>query len=188
MNERFSASQYLYYALIGIVSFIALFFLPFIGSDVGGGFTIPTDAAGWTVFVITKLIGAVVNILIYHFFIRQAKINVRENERYKQACEILERNAKKEYKPRSPGAFFGVQYGFKGVTLIITTIASTFALTQAILTFDWITMLTYVFVITLGLIFGIAEMKKVEAYWTEEYYLYALSRKDNEHDQNTTGD
>ena len=54
---------------------------------------------------------------------------------------------------------------------------SVVALGQAILTFDWVAMLAYIFTIALGLIFGIMQMKKAEAYWTGEFYEYALKKQ-----------
>ena len=48
------------------------------------------------------------------------------------------------------------------------------ALTQAILAFDWISFLVYLFTITMGIIFGVLAMKNAENYWTQEYYDYAV--------------
>lgn len=39
--------------------------------------------------------------------------------------------------------------------------------------FDWISFLTYLLTLIMGVIFGVLEMKTVEAFWTEEYYEYA---------------
>ena len=57
---------------------------------------------------------------------------------------------------------------------------SVVALGQAILSYDWISMLSMLFTIAMGLIFGIMQMKKAEAYWTGEYYAYALKQLKNE--------
>ena len=45
------------------------------------------------------------------------------------------------------------------------------------LTFDWMSMLTYLFTIVIGLIFGIMQMKVSEDYWTDEFWLYAQQVK-----------
>ena len=172
--------QWMYYFIIGIVSLIALCFLPMIGSDIGLGWNIPNTIVGWIVWVTVKLIVAVLNVLIFHCFMLQAKINIKENERYKEAQEILRITNKKEFIPRSPSTWNKKQYGQKGITIFITTGLSTVALAQALLTFDWMSMLTYLFTIVMGLIFGIMQMKTAEDYWTDEFWQYAkIVEKDN---------
>lgn len=165
--------QWMYYFIIGIVSMIALCFLPMIGSDIGLGWNLPNTFVGWTVWVVVKLIVAVLNVLIFHCFMLQAKINIKENEKYLEAQEILRLNNVKDYVPRSPNLWNKQQYGTKGATIFITTALSTVALTQAMLTFDWMSMLTYLFTIIMGLIFGVMQMKTAEDYWTDEFWQYA---------------
>ena len=166
--------QSLNYIIIGIVSLIALVFLPMLGSTVGLGWNIPNTTVGWTVWVAVKLIVATLNVLIFHCFMQQAKVNVKDNENYKRAREILVKQKEKEILPKSPNKWNSQQYIKKGSTIFITTGLSTIALTQAILTFDYVSMLTYLFTIVMGLIFGILQMKTAEEYWTDEYLQYAL--------------
>ena len=169
--------QWMYYFIIGIVSMIALCFLPMIGSNVGLGWNLPNTVVGWVVWVTVKIIVAVLNVLIFHCFMLQAKINIKDDKNYKEAREILSKNDVKEFIPRSPNAWNKQQYGQKGVTIFITTALSTVALTQAMLTFDWMSMLTYLFTIIMGLIFGIMQMKTAEDYWTNEFWQYAQQVK-----------
>ena len=166
--------QWLYYIIIGIISLIALVFLPMVGSEAGMDWNLPTTTIGWIIWVTTKLIVATINILLFHCFMQQAKLNVMENEKYKAANEMLCKVAPHVYNPRSPHKFNTEEYGKKGVIIFITTALSTVALTQAILSFDYMSMLTYLFTIIMGLIFGIIQMKKAEVYWTQEYYDYAV--------------
>ena len=170
--------QSLYYIIIGVVSFIALVFLPMIGSTVGLGWNIPDTVVGWIVWVGSKLIVSTLNVLIFHCFMCQAKINIKDNENYLRAREILTDVNLREIKPRSPGKWKAEQYGKKGVTIFITSSLAVVALTQAVLTFDYISMLTYLFTIIMGLIFGILQMKTAEEYWTREYLEYALYRQE----------
>lgn len=165
--------QWMYYFIIGIVSFIALVFLPMIGSDVGLGWNIPNTVVGWVVWITVKIIVAVLNVLIFHCFMLQAKINIKEHPKYVEANEILINCKQKEWNPRSPQIWNRQQYQMKGTTIFITTALSTIALTQALLTFDWMSMLTYLFTIIMGLIFGIMQMKNAEDYWIDEYWQYA---------------
>lgn len=165
--------QWMYYVIIGIISIIALCFLPMIGSSAGLDWNTPNTTVGWIVWVTLKLIVAVLNVLIFHCFMLQAKINIKDNAKYKEALQILQQNELKEFKPQSPSEWIKRQYGHKGVTIFITTALSTIALTQALLVFDWMAMLTYLFTIVMGLIFGILQMKTAEDYWTDEFWQYA---------------
>lgn len=175
MNEAMEKLKAgMYYCIIAIISVVALVFLPAIGSTVGIGLVLPTTAAGWIVYVTTKIIVAVINVLIFHCFRLQGKLNVKNSAEYKKATELLKVIKRgKEYIPLSPAQWSRRQWGSKGITIFITSILSVFALTQAILTFDWIAMLTYLFTILMGLIFGILQMKREEEYWTVGYLEYA---------------
>lgn len=172
---------YTYYIIIGIVSLIALLFLPMVGSSVGLEMRLPDTLVGWVVYCVTKLIVAALNVIIFYCFMQQAKVNVKDNEKYKKANDILELiEERKDRAPRSPKEWTRKQYSGKGITIFVTTILAAVSLTQAILTFDYITMLTYLFTIIMGLIFGILQMKNAEIYWTTEFYEYALKAKKEE--------
>lgn len=105
----------------------------------------------------------------------QAKINVKDNEDYKKANEILKRVKEANVKkPMAPNKWVAKQYAGKGTTLFISSLLATFAISQAVLTYKWMHLLSYILVITMSIIFGILQMKKAEIYWTFEYYQYAL--------------
>ena len=175
MNEAWlKIKAGMYYCIIAIISLVALFFLPALGSTVGLGLALPTTAAGWIVWVATKVIIAVINVLIFHCFILQGKLNIVKDPNYLEAQKILNAlKIEKDKVPLSPRQWATQQYGTKGVSIFISSALSVIALTQAVLTFDWIAMLTYLFTILMGLIFGILQMKKTEEYWTIEYLEYA---------------
>lgn len=157
MDERnsFEWRKYLYYALIGLISLIACVFLPMLGSDVNLGFNLPNTAAGWVVYIVTKLLVATINILMFYCFMEQAKVNVKDDPNYIEANQIMHAMKQKTRLPRSPYEWNKKQYSGKGVTIFITTLLSAFALTNAILSFDLAEMLTYIFTIIMGLVFGI---------------------------------
>lgn len=173
MKQNKALDLYLYYILIGVLSFIALVFLPFFGSEVGMAFSFPTTAAGWVVYITQQALMALVNILIFHSFICQSYINVKDNPNYIKARDIFHQD-NKEYIPMTLAQFNRKEYGKKGVAIFIGTLLGGFALTQAILTYDYVRMLAYLFTIILGIIFGIYEMKKYEEYLTYEYLQSAL--------------
>lgn len=168
--------QNMYYLIITLVSLISLFFLPMLGSEIGLKWNIPNTSVGWVIWVTTKLIVASLNVLIFHCFMQQAKVNVKDNKNFLRAEELmfeLKIKLKNEFTPRSPKSWTIKQYTSKGVTIFVTTALSTIAFAQALLTFDYVSLLTYLFTIVMGLIFGIMQMKSAEIYWTEEYLLYA---------------
>lgn len=171
---KFRLKIYTYYIVIAITSLVVCIFLPMVGSDVGLGWKLPDTTVGWIVWVATKLIIASINVLLFYCFMSQAKINIRENDHYLKANEILHRTKNKEYNPRGPKEWQTQQYGKKSVMIFITSVLSVFALTQAILSFDYMALISYVFTIIFGIIFGVISMKGAELYWTEEYYDYAL--------------
>lgn len=161
------------YAIIGIISVLLLGFLPFVGSEVGLAFVLPTTTAGWIVYITTKVIVAAANILILYCFVNQGKFNVRNDERYLAALAKLgEISPEKKPIPLSPAQHYRRVFGAKGTTLFVTSILGTMALTQAILTFDANTFLTYLFTLVVGLIFGALQMEGEEVFWTEEFPQY----------------
>lgn len=176
--DKFEYKKYLYYGIIGIVSIVVLVFLPMIGSDAGLGFKLPTTVAGWCLWIITKLITAVLNVLIFHCFMEQAKINVAEDENYKKANELLNKVKNKIIIPRGPSEWNKTQYSTKAVSIFSFTALSTIAISNAILTYDYISAITYFVTIMMGVVMGIMQMKSAEAYWTNEYYLYAKMKFD----------
>ena len=162
-----------YYIVIAILSLLALTFLPLLGSTVGLTLNIPTTVAGWIVYVVTKLIVCVLNMMIFHSFVKQAKINVRNDKNFKEAEEILEKQKPKGYVPRSPHKFLGIIYGKKGTTVFGSSLLSVIALGQALLTFDFASFISYLLTIIMGCVFGFLTMKQNEVYWTSEYLDYA---------------
>lgn len=182
MNEenksKFELRRYLYYFIIGIISLIAVVFLPMIGSEAGLGWNLPNTTVGWIVWATGRVIVAVINVLLFHSFMMQGKLNVKDHPKYVEARDILMKKSVKGYEPKSPAQFFGKKWRTKGITIAVSSLLSTVALTQAVLTFDYVTMLSYLFTIIMGVIFGVLTMKEVEDYYTGEYWQYAQRHKD----------
>ena len=180
-NEaREKAKQNMYYILIGIISFISVAFLPMVGSTIGLGWKLPDTPTGWVVWAISRLIIATINVLIFYSFMEQAKLNVAKDPHYIEATEILLKAKKADHTPRSPRKWQALQYGKRGTKIFISSALSVVALGQAILSFDWVSMLAFIFTIAMGIVFGVLQMKKAEAYWTDEFYRYALMIKEEE--------
>lgn len=184
MEERNSTldklRQWMYYIIIGIISFISLVFLPMIGTQVGLGWNIPDTTVGWIVWTATKLAVATINIMIFHSFMCQGKLNIKDDPNYIEAKQILQQIKIKQYIPRSPKKWNTQEYGKKGTIIFVTSALAVIAFTQALLTFDWVSMLSYLFTIIMGLIFGVMQMKKAEEYWTDEFWKYAHMVKEEQ--------
>ena len=166
--------QYLYYVIIGVFTFIVLVFMPMLGSSLDGSLKLPEGKGAWIMFVITRVFIAITNIIIFYSFMQQAKLNVRNNEYYKAANEILLKTKNsKEKKPMSPKKWEASQYLKKGTTIALGTVFALFSLSQAILTYKYTDLISYVLLIFSATVFGIFQMKKAEIYWTTEYYRYA---------------
>ena len=178
MNKELALKlrQNLYYILIAVASFVALTFLPLLGtgSDVDARWDLPKTPKAWAVFITLRLIVSFLNVFIYASFINQGKLNVADSEGYKKANELLKRVKKhKGYVPRSPLKFNTIQYGWKGVTVFASSGAAMIALEQALLNFSYKALLIYASTIAMAIFFGIFQMKKVEIYWSIEYLDYA---------------
>ena len=166
---------YKYYYVVAIASIIAVFFVPMLGSDPTAGFNFPTTAVGWVIYIITKLCVVAINMTIFHSFMCQGKLNIKDNPYYIEACEILRRYGIMEnnQEPLGPDEWLAREYRNKGISLGITTLISTITITQAILRFDWISMLTYLVTIVMGIIFGLIQQDTAETYWTTDFWHYA---------------
>ena len=178
-----SLKQGMYYIIIAVISFISVVFLPMLGSTLGLGWKLPDTTAGWVVWGASRAIVATINVLLFHSFMEQAKLNIKDDEHYKEARDILVKVKKKEHKPKSPAQWNAAQYGKKGVSIFLASAMSVVAIGQAVLSYDWSTALAYLFTLGMGIIFGIMQMKKAENYWTTEYYEYALMKKHMEEEQ-----
>lgn len=163
------------YFIILILSLISLLFLPFIGTTVGLVFTFPTTAAGWIVWVVSKMAVILINMILFSQFVRQAKINVKDHPNFIAAQNIFnELENGEEEELLAPNQYFRRLYRNKGTMTLITSMLSVVAFSNAILSFNMISFLTYLFTIVTGIIFGWITMINVEDYWTETYYKLAL--------------
>lgn len=176
LKEEFSLN--FYYCLIFLLSLLVMtvapMFTPSANTDIGISAIFPHSIIGWAIYVCTKVFVAVVNLLLFHCFVKQAKLNIKDNEKYIEACKIYDMYHPKEYSPRGPKKYFGQLYRKKGIMIFITSMLSAIVLTNAILSFDVTAFITYSMTIAMGIIFGVLKMKEVETYWTGEFYDAAM--------------
>lgn len=177
MDSRTFINRYLYYALIFVLSLVCLFFLPMLGSTAGLAFDIPTTAIGWVVWSVSNLCSAGLNTLMFHFFIKQGKVNIKNDPAYIGANQLLQKNELRQVeKPLSPREWHAKQYRNKGISLFLFTVLGTISFGQALLVFNLVKFLSQAITLLIGLVFGFMEMKSTEEYWTVEYPEYAELR------------
>ena len=170
--------QNLYYVIIAILSIGVLLVFPFLRSEADVGWGFPTTTAGWFLFWFSKIAVTCINLSIFTAFKKQAVLNVKDNETYKKAREILNDVKEKKSAPKSPAQYQAISYAKKGTTLTVSTIASLIAIGNMILRFDYNTLISYTITIVMAIVFGIFAMKSDEIYWTEDYYYYALQQSE----------
>ena len=117
--------------------------------------------------------------MIFDAFIKQAKINIKDNKNFIEANTILETHKPKGYVPRSPKVFLGHLYRRKGTKVFINSALAVVSLGQALLTFDFASFISYLLTIIMGCVFGFLTMKNNEIYWTSEYLDYAKKVKED---------
>lgn len=184
-NWRDVLRLYTYYILISALSVISLIIFPLLNSNVKIVDTFPKNAAGWLIYITIRVLVVFMNLLIFSNFLAQAKVNVAENENYKKAIEILSRNKPKNYKPKSPAQFLGRTWALKGMTLVVTTIASLFAIGDALLSYDYMILIATIFTIVMSIVLGVMEMKRTEIYYCGEFLDYAnFLEKEKKNDNN----
>lgn len=163
-----------YYFLIAVVSLVSVVFLPLLSSSLNGELEIPNTPMEWAIWITSKVAICIVNMLIFYAFVQQAKVNVRKDQNYCKANEIMQKiKERKDLIPRSPNKYNTSQWLSKGTSLLISSLISTVVLTEAILRFDLAQFLAYLFTLFMGIVFGYLTMRKNEDYWTSEYLAYA---------------
>lgn len=174
--------KYIYYAVIVVLTLVAITFLPLIGLDQQGqiNFNAPASSMGWVIWGISKGCICAVNCLIFHFFILQGKDNVKDDPRYIEGMTKLNKYHAREYRPVSPFTLERNAYLKKGSTVLLTSALSLFALPSLVLQFSLVSFLSVVFSMVMALAFGVMAMRETEKRWTDqlkEYVTYVEETK-----------
>ena len=174
---RIKLKQYTYYIIIAVISLLSLIIIPLIGTDLPDiKAAFPSDAIGWCLYIGERILVIIMNFIIFDSFVKQARINIKDDENFKKANEILAKNKPKEYRPKSEKKYLSEIYLKKGTSLVITSAMSLFVIGTAILNYDYMLLIATTFSVISCIVFGILTMKKVEIYYTGEYYDYALTQ------------
>lgn len=178
MNKFGKLKEYAYYIIIGVISFISVAFLPMLNSEINVAYKLPQTRAAWFLWAGTRIAVSVLNVMIFHCFVKQGDLNTRNSESRQQAEEILKIDKKEKIRlAKSPKKFFSEEYIKKIPTILLTTALSLLSFAPAVMSFDMVTFTTYLFTCIIAVIFGIIEMFKIEDYYNKEYLLYAKRRQ-----------
>ena len=178
--------KYIYYAVIVVLTLVAITFLPLIGLDQQGqiNFNAPANAMGWVIWGVSKGCICVVNCLIFHFFVLQGKDNIKADSRFIDGLKRLNKYRIKDHKPISPFTLERSAYLKKGGTVLLTTALSLFALPSLVLQFSLVSFLSVLFSMIMAIAFGIMAMRETEKRWTvqlQEYvdYIDSITNSDS---------
>ena len=167
-------NKYFWYGIVFLLSLITLFAIPMLGSEAGLAWNIPTTAVGWIVWTVSNVAASILNVMMFHSFTKQGKVNILEDPRYLEAEKLMQDNKIEPDKtPMAPEVLIGRTYRTKGISIFVFTLLGTVGLGQAILTFDGVKFLSQVIVLGIGLVCGVMQMKHVEDIWTIDYLTYA---------------
>lgn len=167
-------NKYFWYGIVFILSLITLFAIPMLGSEAGLDWNIPNTPVGWVVWIVGNVAASILNVLMFHSFTKQGKVNILEDPRYLEAEQLIQDNKiEPDRIPEAPEKLISRTYRTKGISIFVFTLLGTIGLGQAILTFDGVKFLSQVIVLGTGLVAGVMQMKHVEDIWTIDYLSYA---------------
>ena len=168
---------YVYYGVIGVILLLTTVLIPFLAGGIteqGFDYYIPKSTSGWIIFWAIRIGTVLGNIAVYGLFKAQAKTNIRYDENYLKACELLNKlNGEKGFIPMSPKKKSLKDWTTKGIFMVITTAAESIVIGTLIINFDFITFLSCISSSITAIVFGVVQMVKDEVYYTDEYLLYA---------------
>lgn len=166
-------SRYSYGICIAVIVWVALVFVPTLNTDGTVKLNIPSSTFELIAYLLIRGLVAVMVFTIFVLFDMQGKNNILDDPAYLEAYNLLNTVEDKEYKPISPKAYKLKTYGFKAISLSITTTLSAVVIMEMVLSYNWSYLLAYGLSMLTSLISGVMQMKKAEIYWTEEYPKWA---------------
>ena len=190
-REKIKAAieNYAIYMIIVLVTALVVVIPPLVSGCLYGdvGMFFPKDVEGWILWGITNGGTSIGNVSLLVLFKMQAKRNVRDDENFKKANEILNRLAREKSVliPRSPGKMNFQDYSHKVIPIVMSTVSSFLVLTSVVVNFSAITLISTIVSAAITLSTSWATMLKNEEYWTDEYLLYAemMQKKLSKEDQ-----
>lgn len=171
-NKSFKQNIYFFIMSIAAVGVISL--APFLGSTQDIVSKFPNTPAGWIVWVTIRFIMACLNFTLFYCFTEQGKLNIRDDPKYLKAKELLISKTKSMKPPMNPKTWEKRQYTIKGAIVAVITVAAGFGISQAVIAYDYVALISYILTCVFGVVVGLIQMKQAEYYWTDEFYAYAI--------------
>lgn len=172
-----SINKYAYYIMILLIALLAVFVPPLCLGAISGdfGFAFPDTPSAWVVWGIINGSSIIANISILVLFKLQAKKNCLEHPNYIKATKILDEVSKvnRVYIPRSPSRMDIDDYVKKVIFIILFTLGSFIAISNLIISFDILTLISTLISMITTLVVSWTSMINNEEYWTKEYLMYA---------------
>ena len=168
-----------YYIVIAVLSILTLCVFPFLGSSISASIQFPTTRSGWIIWGVKNGSVCLINMIIFHSFVKQGKLNIKDNPTYLQALAILSsiKPKKTDKRAPSPTKYHASVYTKKGLSLVVTSFLSLLVFGEAILRLDYVALISYAITLIIGIVFGILQMKDEEYYWTSTFLTYAKQQK-----------
>lgn len=168
-----------YYIVIAVLSVLTLCVFPFLGSSISASIQFPTTKSGWVIWGVTKGSICLINMIIFHSFVKQGKLNIKDDPVYLQALAILSsiKPKKTDKRAPSPAKYHASVYTKRGLSLVVTSFLSLLVFGEAILRLDYVALISYFITLVIGIVFGILQMKDEEYYWTKTFLTYAKQQK-----------
>ena len=183
MQENDSLREWIhrstYYIVIAVLSVLTLCVFPFLGSSISASIQFPTTKSGWVIWGVTKGSICLINMIIFHSFVKQGKLNIKDDPVYLQALAILSsiKPKKTDKRAPSPAKYHASVYTKRGLSLVVTSFLSLLVFGEAILRLDYVALISYFITLVIGIVFGILQMKDEEYYWTKTFLTYAKQQK-----------
>lgn len=183
MHENDTLSEWMhrstYYIVIAVLSVLTLCVFPFLGSSISASIQFPTTKSGWVIWGVTKGSICLINMIIFHSFVKQGKLNIKDDPVYLQALAILSsiKPKKTDKRAPSPAKYHASVYTKRGLSLVVTSFLSLLVFGEAILRLDYVALISYFITLVIGIVFGILQMKDEEYYWTKTFLTYAKQQK-----------
>lgn len=167
----------IYGLIVAILTVAILVIAPFISGGTEANLEIMNlnTVSAWMIYLTPKILTAMGNMAATVCFINQGELNVKDNQNYLKAKEILRKTkSKKAKKPRSPSEFFVPMYAKKMMTALVTTALGLVIIGELILNFDVISFISILVTEISTVVIGLFGMLNTQDYLTDEYLSYAI--------------
>lgn len=172
-----------------VLSLVAMFLVPLLGSYATGKALYPDSTIGWIIYFTSAIAVAICSLMIYLALHNQGKLNVRDEEEYKKAKELhlknFERMNGKEIIPVDPFKWEKKTKIQKGIFQTLGIFLGLLGFGLAVLTWNNSQFISSCISIVMAISFGLVHMGDVERMFTEgwlEWELY-VEKKLNERDK-----